>query len=63
MKKLFLIITLIYLPYLSFSQVHEKEDYIYNIVTFSEDLTKEGFKVNIDNGKSIERLRDKKEKK
>lgn len=32
--------------------------YIYNIVTFEGDFDKEGIKVKIDDGKSVEKLRD-----
>lgn len=32
--------------------------YIYNIVNFEGKLNDEGFKVTVDNGKTIEKLRD-----
>lgn len=32
--------------------------YLYNIVTFDGNYKKEGLKVNLDNGKSIEKLKD-----
>lgn len=61
MKKILLLLTVI--PVLTFAQVPEKQHYIYNIVTFSGSLKNEGFKVDIDNGKTIEKLRDKDGKK
>ena len=36
-----------------------KQYYIYNIVNFEGTLKNEGFKVTVDNGKTIEKLRDK----
>lgn len=35
-----------------------KRYYIYNIVNFEGKLKNEGFKVTVDNGKTIEKLRD-----
>lgn len=35
-----------------------KQYYIYNIVNFEGNLKNEGFKVTVDNGKTIEKLRD-----
>ncbi|WP_368336940.1 hypothetical protein [Parabacteroides merdae] len=40
-----------------------KQYHIYNIVTFSGSLKNEGFKIDLDNGQSIEKLRDDKGKK
>lgn len=59
MKKVLLLIALISLPLLAFAQNSEKQHYIYNIVTFSGSLKNEGFKVNLDDGKTIEKLKDK----
>ena len=42
-----------------YSQTTEKQYYIYNIITFSGSLKNEGFKVDVDNGKVIEKLKDK----
>jgi len=39
-----------------------RQYYIYNIVNFEGNLKKEGFKVTVDDGKSIEKLRDENEK-
>lgn len=36
----------------------EKKYYIYNIVSFEGDFTKEGFKVYYDNGVKVKRLRN-----
>lgn len=59
MKKVLLLLALISLPLLAFAQNPEKQDYIYNIVTFSGSLKNEGFRVDLDNGKEILKLRDK----
>lgn len=59
MKKVLLLLALINLPLLAFAQNPEKQDYIYNIVTFSGSLKNEGFRVDLDNGKQIQKLRDK----
>ena len=37
----------------------EKQYYIYNIVSFSGNIKSEGIKVEVDNGKSVDRLLDK----
>lgn len=59
MKRILLLLALMCLPlFLAFSQETEKQHYIYNIITFSGNLKKEGFKVDIDDGKSIEKLKD-----
>ena len=47
------------MPLLASAQSQEKQYYIYNIVTFSGSLKNEGFRVDIDNGKEIEKLKDK----
>lgn len=59
MKKLLLLI-LISFPLLASAQTKEKQYYIYNIITFSGSLRKEEFKVDIDDGKTIEKLKDSK---
>ncbi len=43
---------------LASAQAAEKQHYIYNIVSFTGNLKKEGLKVNLDNGKTIEKLKD-----
>lgn len=63
MKKFFLLLAVICLSFLSFAQVSENQHYFYNIVTFSGSLKNEGFKVDLDNGKTIEKLKDKEGKK
>ena len=59
MKKLLLLI-LISFPLLASAQTKEKQYYIYNIITFSGSLRKEELKVDIDDGKTIEKLKDSK---
>lgn len=44
--------------FFAFPQEMEKQHYIYNIVTFSGSTKKEGIKVDIDDGKNIEKLKD-----
>lgn len=58
MKKALLFLAMVCLPLLASAQATEKQYYIYNIVTFSGSLKNEGFKVDIDDGKSIEKLKD-----
>ena len=58
MKKI-LLLAVLCLPILAFAQVPEKQHYIYSIVTFSGSLKNEGFRVDFDNGKAIEKLKDK----
>ena len=59
MKKVLLILALISLPPQAFTQNIKKQHYVYNIITFSGSLKNEGFRVNLDNGKTIEKLKDK----
>lgn len=40
------------------AQAAEKQYYIYNIVNFSGSLKNQGFKVDLDDGKTIENLKD-----
>ena len=61
MRKVLLI--LIALPLLAFAQVPEKQHYIYNMVILNEAVNDEGFRVDLDNGKTVERLKDKDGKK
>ena len=56
MKKLLLFLML-FVPLLVSAQ--DKQYYIYNIVTFEGNFKKEGLKVSIDNGKTVEKLKDK----
>lgn len=58
MKKAILLLAMACLPFLSSAQNAEKQYYLYNIITFSGSLKNEGFKVDLDDGKSIEKLKD-----
>ena len=51
MKKVAILILLICFPMLLLAQSEESKPYVYNILTFSGSLKKEGFKVDVDNGK------------
>lgn len=57
MKKI-LLLAMVCLPLFVSAQTMEKQHYIYNIVTFSGSLKNEGFKVDLDDGKTIEKLKD-----
>jgi len=58
MKKTLLLLTMVCLPLFAHAQTTEKHYYIFNIVTFTGSLKNEGFKVNLDDGKIIEKLKD-----
>ena len=58
MKKALLLLMLCF-SLLAFAQTEENQQYIYNIVTFTGSLKNEGFRVDLDNGKEIQKLRDK----
>ena len=58
MKKALLLLALVCLPLFASAQTTEKQYYIYNIVTFSGSLKNEGFKVDLDDGKTKEKLKD-----
>ena len=58
MKRLLLILFLC-IPLVTNAQTEEKPYYIYNIVYINVGLTKVGFTVDIDNGQTTERLKDK----
>ena len=58
MKKVLLLLAMVCLPLFASAQITEKQYYIYNIVTFSGSLKNEGFKVDLDDGKTIEKLKD-----
>ena len=60
MKKALLLLAIVCLPLFASAQTTEKQYYIYNIVTFSGSLKNEGFKVDLDDGKTIEKLKDSK---
>lgn len=58
MKKALLSLAIVCLPLFASAQTTEKQYYLYNIITFSGSLKNEGFKVNLDDGKTIEKLKD-----
>lgn len=60
MKKALLLLAMVCLPLFVSAQTKEKQYHIYNIITFSGSLKIEGFKVNLDDGKTIEKLKDSK---
>ena len=62
MKKAILLLAMVWIPLLASAQTTEKQYYIYNIITFSGSLKNEGFKVDLDDGKTIEKLKDSKGK-
>lgn len=57
MKKVLFLLMIIAMPLFSNAQ-EVKHYYIYNIVNFEGSLKNEGFKVTVDNGKTIDKLRD-----
>ena len=57
MKKIVLLF-LLFIPLMGFCQSEEKQYYLYNIVSFEGDFTKEEFKVYYDNGVEVKRLRN-----
>lgn len=60
MKKSLLLLAMVCLPLFASAQAMEKQYYIYNIVTFSGSLKNEGLMVYLDDGKTIEKLKDSK---
>ena len=60
MKKALLLLAMVCLPLFASAQTTEKQYYIYNIVTFSGSLKNAGFKIDLDDGKTIEKLKDSK---
>ena len=57
MKKL-IFLFLLMVPVVIHAQTEEGKYYLYNIISFSGSIDNEGFKVDIDNGIEIKRLRD-----
>ena len=57
MSKFFLLF-LMFLPLMSYCQTEQEKYYIYNIVSFEGDFTKEDFKVYYDDGVEVKRLRN-----
>lgn len=60
MKKLIFIAMLFCLPLMAAAQQQEQNYYLYNIVTFNNTLGTYDFTVKVDNGKTIESLKDEK---
>ena len=58
MKKILLLLTIFCFPLFASAQTAEKQYYIYHIITFSGSLKNEGLKVDVDDGKTIEKLKD-----
>lgn len=56
MKKIIIVFAILLLPV--FASAQTKQYFLYNIITFDGNFKKEGLKVNIDDGKSVEKLRD-----
>lgn len=56
MKKALILLLLVFSPL--FMMAQNENYYLYKIVTFYGSLNKEGLKVNVDDGKSVERLKD-----
>lgn len=56
MKKIILLLAIMLAPF--FASAQTSEYYIYNIVTFDGTMKREGLKVNIDDGKTIDKLKD-----
>lgn len=59
MKKLIIVLFLIF-PTMGVCQTTEEQYYLYNIVSFEGDFTKEDFKVYYDDGIEVKRLRNEK---
>jgi hypothetical protein len=60
MMKKIVIALLLLIPIVGFSQTTQEQYYIYNIVSFEGDFTKEDFKVYYDDGVEVKRLRNEK---
>lgn len=58
MKKIFLLLSFLLIAPVFVAAQAPEQHYLYNIVTFSGNLKKEGLKVNVDDGRSVEKLRD-----
>lgn len=58
MKKYFLLLVLGLLATISFAQQEQKEYYEYNIFSFT-NITEKNVVINVDNGNTIEKLKDK----
>ena len=62
MKK-FILSFLMFIPLIGHCQTEQEKYYLYNIVSFEGDFTKEDFKVYYDDGKEVKRLRNDKDNK
>ena len=62
MKKLVLLFLMI-IPVMGYCQTEEEKYYIYNIVSFEGEFTKQNFKVYYDDGKEVKRMRNDKDTK
>lgn len=62
MKKIALLF-LMFLPLMGYCQTETEKYYIYNIVSFEGEFTKQNFKVYYDDGKEVKRLRNDKDNK
>lgn len=62
MKRILLIL-LLCVPFVCDAQTEENKYYIYSIVSFEGEFTKEDFKVYFDDGKEVKRLRNEKNNK
>lgn len=58
MKKILFLAIVCCLPLFAYTQTSEEGHYIYNVVKLSGNLEKRGFKVKLDDGKSVKRLHD-----
>lgn len=56
MKKIVLLLFILLGPV--FASAQTRQYYLYNIVTFEGDFDKEGVKVKVDDGKTVEKLKD-----
>lgn len=61
MKKVILLL-LVLLPMFASAQTEAEQHYLYNIVTFQGDFQKEGLKVKLDNGTTIDKVKNDKGK-
>ena len=60
MKKLFICVLVSLVSLTAFAQNAKQQYYVYSIVTLSGNLVNGGIKVDFDNGKSVEKLKDSK---
>ena len=58
MKKALLLLAMVVLPFIAFSQHKAEQAYIYNIISFAEKWDDTGLKVDLDNGYKIQPFKD-----